>query len=405
MKKLFVLFFFLCGSFSYQAACQWCGSVSPGNTWQGNEGLGLFFKKNKKKARGGETVFERSVITIPVVVHVVWNKPEENIPDEQILSQIEVLNRDFRAVNVEIPQIPAYFQSRIADVGFEFCLASRDPAGKATSGITRTFTDNSVGIGGTKAIYHTNQGGIEAWDAEQYLNIWVARFAGSVGGTATFPGQAVPGEEGVQVDYRQFGAMNALPPYDLGRTCTHEIGHYFNLEHIWGADPNGCCDDDDGVEDTPRTCETYLNQCPVFPVYSCSEPDISMNFMFYTNDACLGMFTSGQKERMWNALSQYRPGLLSSKGCEVVSAKDTMAGEEIKLYGNPATGVLKFEIKSEDNTWWQARLFDIFGRSMVRQPVLSNQLQIIDVQHLSAGVYFLEITAPDKSLIEKVAIR
>lgn len=347
-------------------------------------------------------ITQRSVVTIPVVVHVVWNTPEENIPNEQILSQIEVLNSDFRAANVEIPGIPAVFKSKIADVEFEFCLASVTPDGQPTTGITRTFTNNSVGIGGTKAIHFTSQGGRDAWDPAHYLNIWVAKFAGGVGGTATFPGQAPAEEDGVEIDYRQFGTLNTQPPYHLGRTCTHEIGHYFNLEHVWGPNFNSCCNEDDFVTDTPNACETYLNQCPTHPVFSCSEPDMFMNFMFYTDDACMGMFTQGQKARMWNALHQLRPGLLDSPGCGMVPTEEPDRKAKLTLYGNPLRERLMFEIKSKDTTNWELRLFDILGRCVIQHSVRSNQVETIDLPVLLPGVYFLEAMTVDKKLVAKV---
>lgn len=345
---------------------------------------------------------QRSVVSIPVVVHIVWNKQEENIPDEQIISQIEVLNSDYRATNFEIPGIPSIFKSKIADVEFEFCLASVTPDGQPTTGITRTFTNNSIGIGGTKAIHFSNQGGQDAWDPAHYLNIWVAKFAGGVGGTATFPGQAPAGEDGVEIDYRQFGTLNTQLPYHLGRTCTHEIGHYFNLEHVWGPNINSCCDEDDFVADTPNACETYLLQCPTHPVFSCSEPDMFMNYMFYTDDACMGMFTQGQKARMWNALNQFRPGLLDSPGCGMVPTEEPDGKAKLTLYGNPMRERLMFEIKSKDTTNWELRLFDILGRCVIQQTVRSNQVETIDLPVLLPGVYFLEAMTVDKKLVAKV---
>ncbi|MCC6723072.1 MAG: hypothetical protein IT258_01085 [Saprospiraceae bacterium] len=185
-------------------------------------------------------ISERAVVAIPVVVHIVWNSSEENISEEQIQSQIEVLNQDYNAENEQISSVPAIFKPAIADVDFQFCLASKDPNGNPTNGITRTQTSNNIGIGGTAAIHHTSQGGHDAWPPEKYLNIWVAKFAGEIGGVASFPGEGPADEQGVEVNYKQFGTIGtaATPPYHLGRTCTHEIGHYFNLEHFWGPNIN-----------------------------------------------------------------------------------------------------------------------------------------------------------------------
>ena len=184
----------------------------------------------------------RSVMTIPVVVHVLYNSNEENIPDEQIQSQLDILNQDYRALNDDINNVPAEYQSLIADTEIEFCLAATDPDGNATTGITRKFTNNPVGLGGTTNIHYSDQGGQDAWDTEKYINIWVAKFAGGIGGISSFPGIGPAAEDGVEINYLQFGNINVDPPYHLGRTLTHEIGHYLNLEHPWGPQLSDCCD-------------------------------------------------------------------------------------------------------------------------------------------------------------------
>ena len=251
-------------------------------------------------------------------------------PDEQIISQIDVLNQDYQALNAEIPSIPAVFQPLIADIELEFCLAAVDPDGNQTTGITRKFTNNPVGIGGITAIHYSVLGGQDAWDTERYLNIWVAKFAGGIGGISSFPGIGPPEEDGVEVNYLQFGNINVDPPYHLGRTLTHEIGHYFNLEHPWGPSITDCCEDD-FVADTPESCETYIGQCPTHPAVSCSIPDIFMDFMFYSDDDCMGMFTNGQKMRMLATLNTLRQGLLENDVCEYVPTTEADINGFIKI--------------------------------------------------------------------------
>ena len=347
---------------------------------------------------------QRAVVTIPVVVHVVWNKNEENIPDAQIYSQIEVLNKDFRAANTEIPGIPTVFKNLVADVEFEFCLATKAPNGSPTNGITRTFTNNSVGIGGTVNIHYTSMGGRNAWDPLKYLNIWVAKFAGGVGVAASFPGTGPIAEDGVQIDYRHFGNINTEPPYHLGRTCTHEIGHYFNLEHVWGPSITSCCNDDDFVADTPNACETYLGQCPTHPVVSCTQPDMFMNYMFYTDDACMGMFTLGQKARMWAALNAFRPGLLTSDACGTVNTHDSAAISRLVVFRNPFSEKLQFEIQSSTPENWLVLLTDMFGRKFMEIYVASNGLQEMPVEDLPSGLYLLSCENGRERLIEKVLL-
>ena len=351
----------------------------------------------------GERIQQRTVITIPVVVHIVYNNPVENISDEQIISQIDILNQDFRATNLEIPSIPVFFQPLIADVEFEFCLATIDPDGNATTGITRKFTNNPVGIGGTSAIHYTTQGGQNAWDTNRYLNIWVAKFAGGIGGIASFPGIGPPEEDGVEINYLQFGNINVTPPFHLGRTLTHEIGHYFNLEHPWGPELNDCCSDD-FVADTPKACETYIGQCPTHPVVSCDQPDVFMNFMFYTNDDCMGMFTNGQKLRMWATLNTIRPGLLNNQACDPLQTGETTADVGLKVLSNPAHGQLIFEIEKGTFNQNHVKLIDINGRIFSQMNIRTGGLQTLDLRGIAPGLYFLVYENGQRHSIEKVVI-
>ncbi len=348
----------------------------------------------------------RAVVNIPVVVHVVWNSSEENISDEQIGSQIEVLNKDFNAGNAEIGGVPLMFQQLIADVDFHFCLATKDPDGNPTDGITRTQTNNNLGIGGAASIHYTSQGGRNAWNPEKYLNIWVAKFAGGLGGVATFPGQGPAAEQGVEVNYKQFGTIGTAtnPPYHLGRTCTHEIGHYFNLQHLWGPGINSCCNEDDGVADTPVSCENYLHQCPTGTTFSCAAPDMWMNFMNYTDDACMAMFTKGQKVRMYEALNEFRPGLLTSDGCATVGVEEEVSGNELRIFGNPVSGQLRFELKSSDGGDWQLCLYNPLGQAVICEAKKANELVVIDCSHLPGGIYFLVASQNSVRIAKRVVL-
>jgi hypothetical protein len=346
------------------------------------------------------------VVTIPVVVHVVWNKAEENISKEQILSQIAVLNKDFSASNSQISSVPILFQPLIADVGFQFCLASKDPNGQATSGIVRVQTSNNIGIGGTSAIHHNRQGGSDAWNPDKYLNIWVAKFAGNIGGIASFPGEGPASEQGVEINYKQFGTIGTAtnPPYNLGRTCTHEIGHYFNLEHLWGPNANSCCNEDDGVADTPTSCEDYLDECPTGTTFSCTAPDMWMNFMNYTDDACMAMFTMGQKLRMYDALNNFRAGLLNSDGCQPVATVEEPDGVDLVIYGNPARGQFTVEIKSNAAQPWQLQLVNTIGQPVAEKSIMSNLPTNIDCQAVASGVYFLVASQNGAQIVRRVVV-
>jgi hypothetical protein len=258
----------------------------------------------------------RSTIVIPVVVHVLYATNIQNISDAQILSQIAVLNRDFRKMNPDIYQIPALFSGAAVDCSIQFKLATRDPQGNATTGIQRYFTKRTA--------WNTNDemkrpetGGVAPWNAAGYLNFWVCNIGDGTLGYAQFPGSA-PETDGVVIDYRCFGTIGTVnAPYNLGRTATHEVGHYFNLQHIWGDSDCG----DDHVADTPTQFKPNAG-VPTFPHYShCNNVrtvDMSMNFMDYVFDEAMHLFTQGQKARMQAVLSEegLRAGLVTSDGCK-----------------------------------------------------------------------------------------
>ena len=255
-----------------------------------------------------------NIISIPVVVHVVYNNNNENISDQQIQSQIDILNEDFRRQNADAVNTPAAFLPVAADSEIEFCLATEDPNGNTTTGITRTST-SQTSFSTNNGVKYSSSGGINAWDPLSYLNIWVCDLSGGLLGYAQFPGGTVS-SDGVVCDYAYFGNIGtATAPYDLGRTATHEVGHWLNLRHIWGDSNCG----NDFCNDTPEHSGSNYG-CPSFPSTSnCSgngtSGDMFMNYMDYTDDACMNIFTQDQKTRMIAAINNFRSGLLTSNGC------------------------------------------------------------------------------------------
>lgn len=263
----------------------------------------------------------RAVITIPVVVHVVYNTAAENISDAQIMSQIDRLNLDYRKLNTDASSVPSVWQSLAADYQIEFCLASRDPNGNSTTGIRRVST-TTTSFSTNDNVKYTASGGDNAWPASSYLNLWVCDISGGILGYAQFPGGAAA-TDGVVIDYLYFGTIGtATAPYDLGRTATHEIGHWLNLYHIWGDDGTACTGSDN-VNDTPNQADENYG-CPSFPNVSCSNGpngDMWMNYMDYTDDACMYMFTNGQYARSSAlfATGGARASLTTSLGCQAVT--------------------------------------------------------------------------------------
>ncbi len=215
------------------------------------------------------------VINIPVYVHVVY--PDANsISNSQIQSQITVLNSDFSSTNVN--QLPSgtTFANDATDAGFSFTLAG-------------TFRHND-----SRSSWGTNDAVKQAYPPitpETHLNIWVCNIGGGILGYAQFPGGSAA-TDGIVVGGDYFGVTGGN--YGGGRTTTHEIGHYLNLRHIWG---DGRCNRDDFVEDTPKS-DRSNGGCPTFPTTHCKSADMTMNYMDYTYDACMYMFTDGQRNRM-----------------------------------------------------------------------------------------------------------
>jgi hypothetical protein len=252
----------------------------------------------------------QAVVTIPVVVHVVYNTAAQNISDDMIKSQIDVLNEDFSATNSDKIKVPPYFKHLIGNPEIQFKLASRDPQGNATNGIVRVSTTTSS-FSTNNGVKSAATGGSNAWATTQYLNIWVCNMSGGILGYAQFPGTGSAATDGVVITYQSMGRVSSGTPYNLGRTATHEIGHWLNLRHIWGDATCG----NDMVNDTPVQ-NTANYGCPCQKTSCTNAPfgEMYMNYMDYVDDACMQMFTIGQATRMNATLNGTRAALKTSLG-------------------------------------------------------------------------------------------
>ena len=321
MKQLFFLFLFT--STILLAQEKNCGS---------NLRLNKYYKTNPEAKKIRSILEEKTIkfkiqkeinTTIPVVVHVVYKNGNENISNAQIQSQLDVLNKDFTRTNTDAFNTPADFLPVISNTQINFCLAQQSPKGNPTNGIIRKqTTTNSFPLFGD-AIYYDSLGGSTAWNTQKYLNIWVAEIENGILGWAQFPASGDTNTDGVVIDFEHFGTIGtAIYPYDLGRTATHEVGHWFNLYHIWGDNSCG----NDYVNDTPIQEQGNFG-CKIHPHISCNNSgDMFMNFMDYTNDACMNSFTEGQKDRIWSSISNWRTGLLTSNGCVPTTIPNSDAG-------------------------------------------------------------------------------
>jgi hypothetical protein len=247
---------------------------------------------------------------IQVVVHVVYRTEAENIGDAQVKSQLVVLNKDYRAANPDRTKTPAVWKGLIADPMVEFALAAKDPQGGPTTGITRTRTTKPA-FSADDSVKSDAKGGKSPWPTGRYLNIWVCKLAGGLLGYAQFPGGPAK-TDGVVILNTAFGTSGIVkPPFNLGRTTTHEVGHFLNLRHIWGDTED--CSGSDFVDDTPNA-ENPNYKKPTYPHITCNNGpygDMFMNYMDYVDDDSMFMFTLGQVVRMHAALDGPRSSLVT----------------------------------------------------------------------------------------------
>ncbi len=341
----------------------------------------------------------RGKINIPVVVHIVYPTEAENISDAQVFSQIDALNRDFNLENTNLDRVHPDFKNRIGKVGFNFCLATIDPTGQPTTGITRTPTNDDFEYSrGATWIYHTPEGGKTAWNTTQYLNIWVTKTGLGIAGFGSKPNQNPLEQDGIILSVDYFGQEGtALPNYRLGRVGTHEVAHYFNVFHNWGL---GECGHDDFVADTPIQSTSY-NGCPNIDESSCDSRDITANFMNNSQDACLAMFTKGQAMRMQAALIHARSGLLNGNSCEPYLP--TVSREEIKVYPNPASYYYCIEVGDASLAQIPYFVYDSKGAKVEEGVVTPNSIQHFPTYR--NGVYFIQfLNGEEAPLVKKIVI-
>jgi hypothetical protein len=343
-------------------------------------------------------------IRIPVVIHVLYNAPHLNISDEQIKTQLDALNRDFRRQNSDTINTPARFKSLAADVQIEFVLATADPKGRATTGIIRKQTAVAEWNMDDKIKFSAN-GGDDAWDTRYYLNIWVGKMR-SLLGYSSAPGGPVE-KDGLVISVTAFGTQNVSAPYDMGRTVVHEAGHWMGLKHIWGDTYCG----DDLVNDTPKQ-GGFTSGCPITFRSSCNNGtmgDMYMNYMDFTNDACMNLFTLGQAERMQTLFQSGGPknSFLTSKGLndpwleESQVTETPLAKTSLTIFPNPAINELVLSFEDSDAWMGKAlRLVSINGAVLQKIKITSNT-QKINISKLQAGMYVLQGENGNQKLIEK----
>ena len=407
-KILSILFFVFANSLLYS---QRCATIAPGYEFE------EWIKKNINtfSSKGMMQQF-----TIPVIIHVIHDGEIEgtgsNISDLQITSQIQVLDEDYNAENLDISNVPAEWKDRIANCNINFELAAADPSGNLLTepGIDR-INRNSRGFNSPpydRTYFDASIKPATIWDYNKYLNIWVSVFSGGILGYATFPPSTqLPGlvspygnseTDGVVIDHRAFGTVGTLfTSYNLGRTATHEIGHWLGLRHIWG-DEAGCAEDD-YVSDTPMQ-KAENTGCPIHPEVSnrCNAFDpgsMFMDYMDYTDDACMYMFTNGQKARMHAALTT-SPQRIS------VANSYIFPDDIMTIKPNPSTSPLSLYINSnveEDAVFY---VYDVLGNivNIQHEPKVSKQVVALSLLGMPSGVYFIHMIKGEEQATRKAVL-
>lgn len=299
--------------------------------------------------KGNSNMSTQSVFNIPVIVHVIHNGTGigsgSNVSNAQIISQINILNRDFNGTNTDTNLIPAAFKPLLGKFKINFCLAVVNPTGGilAEPGVNR-INRNTAGWTAppyTNMTYWNNTIKPQSiWDVNRYMNMWVGDLGSGLLGFATFPNPGTSGlsgipapygsatTDGVVINFTAFGNTGtAQAPFNLGRTATHEVGHWLGLRHVWGDASCGS----DFCNDTPTQSNSTYN-CPSYPnAAGCTgSPNppgrMFMNFMDYTNDNCMYMFTHDQAYRAQLIMtnSSIRAALLTSTVCNLPSVTNDL---------------------------------------------------------------------------------
>ncbi|PZF72521.1 zinc-dependent metalloprotease [Taibaiella soli] len=382
---------------------------------------------------------------IPVIFHIVVDSALYNQMGgatgiaNRVNTQMDVLNRDFNRQNADSSQIPAVFKTVYGNANIQFGLAHRQPDGTTTPGyeikIVSSTVANSI-AGGSNSLFsaakYSNQGGLDAWDNTKYLNVWVTKTGANTGNVilgVTVPqssinyGQAAQAEKGIVLSGYAIGVQSSatngqtfISGITGGRTLTHEMGHFFEIWHVWGDD-NGRCPGhpgghDDDIADTPPQADaTYGN--PTFPLYdSCSAAGTNgimfMNYMDYVNDNAMHIFTNDQIINMQASLNGENYTLTQHP--ELLAWPTAVTNVEQKnnfdIYPNPTTG--SFNISFNGSGVLKAiHVLDMMGKNVQTININNQQNGIypIDLSGMSKGIYFVQCQFDEGVISRKIVLQ
>jgi hypothetical protein len=381
-------------------------------------------------------------VVIPVIFHVVVTQSQLDYLGgvagvrKRMQTQLDALNKDFGGLNADSTTIPSPFKPLFNKASITFAPAHRSPSNTSTEGfeikITTMNSFSAMQQNGNQVKY-TNFGGVDAWDPEKYLNIWVANITeGSILGFAIPPSFIQFGyqkvETGVVLRYSIFGrkttATEGFSPAsnNMGRTCVHEVGHFFELEHVFGHSsgcpgPGPTGDVDDGISDTPPQADKNFSiggNCPAFPKTDVCSPTgngvMWMNYMDYVDDKCMVMFTKGQGTRMMNQLNPGGPSHSLTQHLEVLDWPTDVASIEkesgLNIYPNPSNGAFRVAFADAKG------LKEITVLNIMSQKVYSINTSNpgitkydIDLTGLSKGVYLVQCSFATGTVTKKIVLQ
>ncbi len=398
-----------CGTDDHQAALDQAFPELKAQRELMNQNVDQFIEQNPNYKAG-------LLVTVPVVFHILYTNATENIPDARIFEQLNVINQDYSRTNVDAANTRAQFVSVAANSQIQFCLAQRTPAGVATNGIVRVSYTGA---------FPNNPNTISTeWDHTKYLNIYVGNLGGGLLGYANLPPGST-GNDHVVILYSSVGGPSSpgtFPPYHLGRTITHELGHWFNLQHTFnngcvGLNANNCATQGDFVCDTPPTANAAFgcptnnpNTCtevsPFPPPYSTNMVDMYENYMDYTDDGCMNIFTMGQSTRMNAAITNFRSQLLTSLGCVPVGINELLDESYVTIAPNPSNGFFEISYSLPAKTMVTLLLTDVLGKQIYRDEFSYPSIakSTIDISNQPTGIYHLRIETANGYLVKKLVV-